>query len=149
MNNIVSKLKEVLLSVLPIIILVTILNFTISPIGTQLLIRFIIGSVFVVLGLALFLIGVDIGITPFGNIAGTTIAKSNKFWVVLILGLLLGFFIAIAEPGLLVFSNQVNEISLGQISNLTLLIVVSIGIAVMLILGLIRMLYNISLYNLC
>ncbi len=146
MNNIVSKLKEVLLSVLPIIILVTILNFTISPIGTQLLIRFIIGSVFVVLGLALFLIGVDIGITPFGNIAGTTIAKSNKFWVVLILGLLLGFFIAIAEPGLLVFSNQVNEISLGQISNLTLLIVVSIGIAVMLILGLIRMLYNISLY---
>lgn len=146
MNNIVSKLKEVLLSVLPIIILVTILNFTISPIGTQLLIRFIIGSVFVVLGLTLFLIGVDIGITPFGNIAGTTIAKSNKFWVVLILGLLLGFFIAIAEPGLLVFSNQVNEISLGQISNLTLLIVVSIGIAVMLILGLIRMLYNISLY---
>ena len=99
MNVIVSKFKEVLFSVLPITLMVLILNFTISPIGTVLIIRFIIGSIIVVIGLTIFLIGVDMGITPLGSLTGTSLAKTNKLWIVLIVGLILGFFISIAEPG--------------------------------------------------
>jgi hypothetical protein len=147
LNVIVSKFREVLFSVLPITILVLILNFTISPVGTTLIIKFLIGSLFVVLGLTIFLIGVDIGITPLGGLTGTSLAKSNKLWVVLIAGLILGFFISIAEPGLLVLVNQVNLVTSGQISGNSILITVSIGLAIMLSLGFLRVFYNVPLYK--
>lgn len=147
LNVIVSKFREVLFSVLPITILVLILNFTISPVGTTLIIKFLIGSLFVVLGLTIFLIGVDIGITPLGGLTGTSLAKSNKLWVVLIAGLILGFFISIAEPGLLVLVNQVNLVTSGQISGNSILITVSIGLAIMLSLGFLRIFYNVPLYK--
>ena len=67
MNLIVSKLKEVLSSVLPIIVLVLILNFTLTPLGGTLLVRFLIGCVLITLGLALFLLGGEIGFTPLGR----------------------------------------------------------------------------------
>ena len=100
MNVIISKLKEVLYSVLPITVIVLILHFTISPIDTALLIRFLIGAVLIILGLTVFLIGVDIGITPIGNNLGATIAKTNKIWIVVSSGIILGFLISVAEPDL-------------------------------------------------
>ena len=147
LNVIVSKFKEVLFSVLPITLLVLVLNFTVSPIDTILIIRFLIGSFFVVLGLTIFLIGVDIGITPLGGLTGTSLAKSNKLWIVLIAGLILGFFISIAEPGLMVLANQVNLVTSGQISGISILIIVSIGLAIMLALGFLRIFYNVPLYK--
>jgi len=82
LNIIASKFKEVLISVLPITLLVLILNFTISPMDSILVIRFLIGSLYIILGLTIFLLGVDIGITPFGGFTGTSLAKSNKLWIV-------------------------------------------------------------------
>ncbi len=147
MNVIVSKFKEVLFSVLPITIIVLILNFTLVPMEVNLIIRFLIGSLFVVIGLTIFLLGVDIGVAPLGSLTGKSLAKSNKLWIVLIAGLVLGFFISIAEPGLMVLANQVNLVTSGQIPGLTILLVVSIGMAVMIALGFLRIFYNIPLYK--
>jgi len=109
--------------------------------------RFIIGSVLIIIGLTIFLLGVEIGITPFGNLTGKSLAEKNKLWIVLIAGLILGFFISIAEPGLLVLANQVNIVTSGEISGTTILIVVSIGLAVMIAFGFFRIFYNIPLYK--
>lgn len=147
MNIIVSKLKEVFFSVLPIIAIVLILNFTIAPISIPLLIRFLIGSLLVILGLTIFLLGVDIGITPLGSLTGLALAKTNKLWIVLIAGLILGFFISIAEPGLMVLAGQVDLVTAGQISGWSILLVVSIGLAIMLALGFLRIFYNVPLYQ--
>lgn len=144
---IVARFKEVLFSVLPITVLVFILNFTISPIETSLIIRFLIGSLFVVIGLTIFLLGVDIGITPLGDLTGSSLAKTNKLWLVLIAGLILGFFISIAEPGLMVLANQVNLVTSGQIPGINILIIVSIGLAIMLALGFLRIFFNVPLYK--
>ncbi|WP_026477198.1 DUF1538 domain-containing protein [Alkaliphilus transvaalensis] len=147
MNIFVDKIKEVFFAVLPITIIVLILNFTLTPLDLPLIIRFIIGAIWVILGLSFFLIGVDIGITPLGSLVGSTLAKTNKLWIVIVAGLILGFFISIAEPGLLVLANQVDLITSGQITSLTILIVVSIGLAVMVALGLVRIVYNLPLYK--
>lgn len=147
MNVIIVKLKEVLFSVLPITVLVIILSMTITPIDVILIIRFLIGSLFVILGLTVFLFGVDIGITPLGSLTGTSLAKSSALWVVLIAGVVLGFFISIAEPGLLVLANQVDLVTSGAVSSISILIVVSIGLAIMLALGFIRIFYNLPLYK--
>ena len=72
-------------------------------------------------------------------------AKTNKLWIVLVIGLILGFFISIAEPGLVVFVNQINLVTLGKSSNVEILVVISLGLAIMLSLGFIRIFYNVSL----
>ncbi|SDY77966.1 DUF1538 domain-containing protein [Tindallia californiensis] len=146
MNIFTEKFKEVLFSVLPITLIVVLFHFSLTPLGTPLILRFIIGAGLVIIGLTIFLIGVDIGITPLGDLTGHSIAQSNKLWIVIIAGLILGFFISIAEPGLIVLANQVSSITSGHIPGLVLLITVSVGIAVMLALGFIRIVYNIPLY---
>src|SRR5699024_5059770 len=75
------------------------------------------------------------------------LAQRNKLWIVLIAGLILGFFISIAEPGLLVLANQVNLVTSGEIPGITILIVVSIGLAIMISFGFLRVFYNIQLYK--
>src|SRR5690554_5012596 len=109
--------------------------------------RFLLRSFFVMIGLVIFLLGVDIAITPLGTLTGSTLAKTNKLWIVLIAGLILGFFISLAEPGLLVLANQVDFVTSGQVSSLTLLLVVSFGLALMLAFGFLRIFYNIPLYK--
>ncbi|MDF2511625.1 MAG: hypothetical protein K0S04_1491 [Herbinix sp.] len=143
-----EKLKEVLFSVLPITIIVLILNFTLTPLETPLIVRFLIGAVLIIFGLTVFLIGVDVGITPIGNNMGGTIAKTNKLWFVAIAGLILGFFISVAEPDLHILAAQVDMVTSGLISKGSIVVVVSIGIASMLAIGLIRIVYNFPLYKL-
>ncbi len=146
MNVLMQKFREVSLSVLPITIIVLILNFTIAPLGLTTLLRFIIGVVIIILGLSIFLFGIEIGITPLGNLLGTALTKTNKVWIVCLGGVILGFFISIAEPDLQILARQVDMVTSGAISGTTILIVVCIGIAIMLALGLLRIVYNIPLY---
>lgn len=142
MEIFIDKLKEVSQSVLPITSLVVILHFTISPLPGIEFPRFIFGAFLIILGLAIFLFGVDIGITPIGNFLGKEIARSNSLKFVTVMGLMLGFFISIAEPDLIILSNQVSEVTGGAISSSTLLVVVSIGIALLMTTGLLRIVYR-------
>ena len=114
---------------------------------TPVIIRFFIGSLLVILGLTIFLLGVDIGITPLGTETGSSLVKTNKLWIVLVAGLILGFFISIAEPGLLVLASQVDLVTSGHISAISILVIVSVGMAVMISIGFLRVFYNIPLYK--
>ncbi len=132
---------------LPITVMVLLLHFTLTPMEGPMIGRFLFGAALIMVGLTLFLIGVDIGVTPLGDYTGTALAKSNKLWIVLIAGAVLGFFISIAEPGLLVLANQVGFVTSGQISSMSILMIVSIGLALMLALGFLRIFYNYPLYK--
>lgn len=147
MNVLVSKLKEVLYAVLPITAIVLVLHFTLAPLELPLLLRFLIGVVMIVIGLSVFLFGVDIGITPIGNVMGATAAKTNKLWIVLVAGFMLGLFISIAEPDLHILAGQVSSVTEGLIGKELIVLVVSVGIAAMLALGFIRIVYNLPLYK--
>ena len=148
MNLLMEKFKEVVLSVLPITVIVLILHFTLTPLEPYQLVRFLIGLIFVIVGLAIFLAGVDIGITPMGNLLGGTLFRTSKVWKLGLGALLLGFFISIAEPALVLIAEQVDMISSGSISKFALIVVVSVGIAVFMALGMLRMVYNVPLYKL-
>lgn len=148
MNLLAEKLKEIASTVLPIAVIVFLVNFTLVPMATSVLIRFIIGTVLIIIGLTLFLLGVDLGITPFGTKTGNALAKKNSLLIVVIAGLILGFFISIAEPGLLVLGGQVQEVTQGSISAISIFVVVSIGMAVMISVGFLRVFYHIQLKNL-
>lgn len=140
-----EKFREVLMAVLPITIIVAILNYSLTPLGTHLFLRFLAGAVLIVVGLSIFLLGVDIGITPIGNQMGSSIAKTNRLWIVVVAGLILGFAISVAEPDLHILAQQVESITSGNIEKITIVIVVSAGIAIMLSLGFVRIVFNMAL----
>ena len=145
MSILIEKFKEVIIAVLPITIIVLLLNFTIIPLETHLIFRFLVGAALIIIGLTIFLIGVDIGITPIGTLMGKSLVKSNKIWIIGIAGLILGFFISIAEPDLHILAGQVSDVTAGVVSKYVIIVIVSIGIAIMLALGLLRIVYSKSL----
>ncbi len=147
MSLLYEKFREVLNSVLPIVALVLLLHFTITPLAIPVLIRFLVGSAFIIFGLTIFLAGIDNGITSIGNNMGSTIARSNKLWFVAIAGLVLGFAIAVAEPDLHILAGQVDVVTSGIISRVSIVVVVSLGIAVMLAIGLVRIVFSFPLYK--
>jgi len=145
LNIIKEKFKEGLSVVLPIAVLVLVLNFTIIPLEKALLIRFILGVILMLLGLPIFLLGVDIGVTQIGNLTGHTLARSNKFLFILLAGIIMGFIISLAEPGLHVLSGQVDFVSAGQISRTSILLTTALGIGILLAVAALRIVYNIAL----
>lgn len=147
MSVLLDKFKEVVLSILPITIIVLILNFTFVPLGLPTLLRFLLGAFVIIIGLTIFLIGIDLGITPVGKQMGSSLAKSNKLVLIAVAGLLLGFIVSIAEPDLQILAGQVDAVTSGAISKWMLVIVVSAGIGLLLATGLMRILFNIPLYK--
>ncbi len=145
MNILVEKLREVFVSVFPITVIVFILHFTIAPVELHQLFRFIIGAALIFIGLSVFLLGVDLGVSQIGHLMGSVLVKSNKIIIIGIAGLILGFFISIAEPDLHVLANQIDLVTSGTISKISILITVSIGIAIFMTIGLFRIIFNISL----
>lgn len=145
MNILFEKFKEVLVSVLPITLIVVMLSFTLVPIDTPIMLRFLLGAFLIVVGLTIFLFGVDLGITPIGSLMGTHIAKSNKVSIVILSGLILGFFISVAEPDLHILAGQVALVSANVITKTEIILCVSVGIALLLTVGFLRIIYNKSL----
>jgi Protein of unknown function (DUF1538). len=91
LNVILDKLKEVLHTVLPITAIVLILHFTLTPLETHLILKFLVGTLLIIIGLSVFLLGVDVGITPIGTAIGSAITKTNKILVVISVGFVLVF----------------------------------------------------------
>ena len=137
-----KQLKDNIFTVLPIVTIVLLLNFTIAPLEGSLIYRFLIGSALVIIGLTFFLIGVDVGITPTGNKFGQTIAKTNKLIIVILASAIFGFFISVAEPALIIFAEQVEKVTNMAISSSLVLIVVSIGLGLLVAVGIVRVIYK-------
>ncbi|NMB00556.1 MAG: DUF1538 domain-containing protein [Firmicutes bacterium] len=145
MSIFLDLVKDNIRAVTPIAAIVLLLNITLVPLGLPLILRFLVGAILIIIGLSLFLFGVEIGITPMGSLTGSSLVKTNKLPLVLLGGLFLGFFISVAEPGLMVLANQVDFVTISAISSMKLLVVVSIGLAIMVALGFLRVFLNISL----
>ena len=145
MNILIEKIKEILLSVLPILLIVVVSGFTFVSFSGAEVIRFSLGSVLVITGLALFLIGVEIGITPIGRFLGTKLTRSGKLWKLAVFSVLLSFLVSIAEPDLHILAGQAESISGGMINRYLLVIVVSSGIGLLFSIGMIRIVKNIPI----
>ena len=146
MNYFLIKLKDNVIAIAPIIALVLILGLTAASIPVILIIKFLIGAVLIIVGLSIFFVGVDLAIMPLGSHTGEAISQSNKLWILAAAGIILGFFISLAEPGMIVLANQVDLVTMGHLSRTRLIVFVSIGFAVVLSLGLLRVYTKIPLY---
>lgn len=145
MNILVGYLKNNTQAVVPIAAIVLLLHFTLVPLSAPVVLRFLLGAVTLIVGLSIFLVGVDLAISPLGSLTGSALVKTNKLWMFLLGGGLLGFFVSVAEPGLLVLVNQIEYVTAGGISASMLLAVVPTGFAFMIALGFARVFLHFSM----
>ena len=140
MSLLQEKFKEVAQTLLPVFILVLLLCFTIVDVESDIIIRFVIGSIMLLLGLTIFLWGVDLSMNPIGELMSEEIATSRKISKIAILSFILGFLITVAEPDLLVLGDQIEQASGGTMNSSFIVYMVSIGVGFMISLGVFRLL---------
>ena len=145
MENINDTVKEVVFAILPLSLVVIILQFTIIGMPTDIFIQFIIGVIMVSIGLILFLLGVNIGLLPIGEMIGSALPKMGKVWLVVVFGFLLGFVATIAEPDVRVLATQVSSVSDGTVSGTVLIYTVALGVAIFVGLAMLRLVLNIPI----
>lgn len=143
LKELLSKIKESFLSVLPIFVLVIVLHFTIAPLSSDMIVPFIVGTLFLVLGMSLFTLGADNAMMPMGNKVGAYISKKKKLWFLILVAFVLGTFITIAEPDLKVLADQAS-----YLPSLTLILTVSVGVGIFLVLAMLRIVFKLSLSKL-
>ncbi|MGX4670903.1 DUF1538 domain-containing protein [Cerasibacillus sp. JNUCC 74] len=145
MDNIKDTIIEVIQSILPITIVITILQFTLIWLPTETFLQFLIGVVMVGFGLILFLLGVNIGLLPVGEMIGSALSKTKSIWLIVIFGFLLGVVVTIAEPDVRVLSTQVDQVSNGSISKSVLILAVALGVGIFVALSMIRIVFSIPI----
>ena len=133
--RLVEKVFESARSVIPILGIVCLLSVSVAPLPAELLLRFFIGALFLILGMGLFSRGVEQSMTPIGNKIGTSLTRTKNLPLILIVSFLLGFAVTVAEPDLQVLARTVPHIS-----NSVLLITVGIGVGLFLSVGMLRIL---------
>ena len=135
-----EKLRESAASVMPIVTIVAILCFIRVPMENDLMLAFLVGSVFLVLGMGLFTMGSEMSMTQIGTHIGAKLTKSKNVSFILIVSFVLGAAVTVAEPDLQVLARNVPAIN-----TTVLIMVVSAGVGFFLMLSMLRILRGFSL----
>lgn len=142
--NIIAKFKETLTSVLPVMFIVLLLGVTVAPIGSLLIFRFLIGGVLLILGLTIFLLGVDIGIQPIGEQAGSALVSKRNLFLLLSVSLIIGFLVTVAEPDIQVFGDQIHSY-FSSVNKSALVYIIAAGVGFFVMFGLLRTILHLPL----
>ena len=133
------KLKEALISVLPITAIVLIISFTpLVDLSTTEIVSFAVSAVFLILGIGLFNLGSDLAMTPMGEHIGSGLIKSKKVFILIFVSFVMGVLITIAEPDLSVLGGQVSAV----ISPTLLVMTVGLGVGLFLVISILKILFK-------
>ena len=133
------KIKDALMSALPITLIVYVLsllpwfNFT-----TTELITFTISAVFLILGIGMFNLGADLAMTPMGTHVGSGLSRQRKLMLLLSVCFVLGMLITVAEPDLQLLAKQVEAVMSGTL----LVYCVGIGVGAFLVIAILRIVFR-------
>ena len=144
-SGIPHYMKEIGGSLLPIILFFTFFQVVSLKLKKKTLIKILVGILYTYIGLVLFLTGVNVGFMPVGNYLGQVIAGLPYRWVIIPIGMLIGYFIVKAEPAVYVLMEQVEELTSGAIPGKAMGYSLSLGVAFSLGLAMIRVLTGISI----
>ena len=108
--------------------------------------QIVIGILYTYVGLVLFLTGVNVGFMPAGSYLGSQIAELPYNWILIPIGMLMGWFIVQAEPAVHVLNHQVEEITSGAIPGKAMSTSLSLGVAISIGLSMTRVLSGISVF---
>jgi hypothetical protein len=107
--------------------------------------RIVVGFIYTLIGLVIFLTGVNVGFIPVGELLGSQLAASQFKWLLIPLGIVIGYYIVAVEPAVHVLNKQVEEISSGAITVKMMNRGLAIGMAAALAITMTRILLHIPI----
>lgn len=150
MNILLKKFKDITLSVIPILVITMIMQIVIyftkaNSFNKVLLSNFLIGTIFLIIGLLLLLLGLDLSIVKIGETLGEKLINSKKILFILPIVFIIGAIITAAEPDLLILSTQLSNQSQTIINTYYLIIAISCGVGILLLFSVIRLIFNLDI----
>jgi hypothetical protein len=128
-------LLNVIKDVLPILGIIFFFQYGVLRKPIPHLKKVITGFVFVIIGLYLFIVGLEMGLFSLGESMAFQLTEKSNVWLIYIFGFAIGFSTTMAEPSLMAVALKAKEISSGKIDDLYLRIFVAFGVAVGIALG--------------
>ena len=139
-------IKEVAVALLPIIVLFGLFQIFALHLPSAEIQRMGVGLVHTYVGLVIFLAGVNIGFLPMGGYLGQHLAGSDYKWLLIPLGLVMGYLVVAAEPAVHVLNSQVEQVTSGAISKAVMMKTLAIGVSISVGLAMTRVLTGISIW---
>ena len=136
---------EVAKALLPIIVFFALFQIFKLRLKKENIYRISVGFAYTFIGLVLFLCGVNVGFMPVGTYIGQQLGALEYNWIVIPIGMVIGFFIVEAEPAVHVLNRQVYEMTSGSIPKKALSMSLSIGVAFSIGLSMLRILADIPI----
>ena len=133
------------ISLLPIVAVFAIFQLATKRYLKRQIKRIIMGIIYTYVGLVLFLCGVNIGFAPVGSYLGKALASMSFKWVLVPIGMLIGYYIVKAEPAIQVLNHQVANVTDGAVSVKMMNRCMSIGVAISVGLAMLRVMTGISI----
>ena len=140
-----TTLFEIALAMLPILFFFFIFQITVFKLKKKDFTRILFGSIYTYIGLVLFLVGVNVGFLPVGYLLGTGMASLSNNWIIVPIGMLIGYFIVIAEPAVAILIKQISDLTDGAIPQKAIRFNLSISMALAVGLSMVRILKGISI----
>ena len=138
--------KEVLSSIFPVLVVFLLFQATSRRYHKNQMIKMLMGFLYTIIGLILFLTGVNVGFAPVGSLLGSSLAARSWKWALVPIGALIGYYIVKAEPAVQVLNKQVEDITNGSISRNAMNTCLSIGVASSVVLAMVRVLTGLNIY---
>ena len=123
-------IKDVLMGLLPILAFFLIYQFFSVRVHRKEMTQIFIGAGYTFVGMVLFLVGVNVGFMPVGSYLGQTFGEMKHSWIVIPVGMIIGFCMTYAEPAVGVLEKQVEEATSGTIPKKILPLTMATGVAI-------------------
>ena len=144
-KNFPRYFEEVVVSLLPILAVFVIFQLLSKRYHNRQIFRVAVGFLYTYLGLVLFLCGVNVGFAPVGTMLGRELAATSEKWMLVPIGMLIGYFIVKAEPAIQILNKQVQSVTNGAVSAKAMNRCLQIGVSVSLGLSMLRILVGIPI----
>lgn len=144
-NAFPTYFKEVFIALLPILAVFIIYQLFFRRFHKSQVLKMSIGFVYTYIGLVLFLCAANIGFMPVGRLIGAGIVENGNKWLLIPIGMLMGYFVVSAEPAVHSLKKQVEEVTNGAISKRSIGLALSIGVASAVGIAMIRVITGVSI----
>ena len=138
---------DVMVALAPIIVFALLFQLITHAFNKAQIIKMAIGIVYVLVGLAVFLTGANVGFVPTGTAIGKSLVSADLGggWLLIPVSMILGYFIVKAEPSVYVLNKLVETMSAGAISGKTTGLGLSLGVSAALGLAALRIITGINI----
>ncbi|MCR9187791.1 MAG: DUF1538 domain-containing protein [Alteromonadaceae bacterium] len=133
--------------VLPIIITILFFQYLVLRRGLTNPRKILFGFALVVLGLYAFVVGLKLGLFPIGTSMARQLMSMEGFVFVYLFAFMIGFATTMAEPALIAIGHQAEQAAAGTINGNAIRIIVAVGVAVGITLGVHRIISGDSIHH--